>query len=78
MRYVHKYRHWTLFWRDRNQRWHHYDLIGSSADVTVLLDEIDGFAWPQRDTKPRAGHHLTAGARWEPGAFGRTSSQRFR
>jgi Protein of unknown function (DUF3024) len=41
LRYVHKYRHWTLLWRDRNQRWHHYDLVEPTADVTVLLDEIE-------------------------------------
>jgi len=41
LRYVHKYRHWTLFWRDRNQRWHHYDLIEPAVDVTLLLDEIE-------------------------------------
>ena len=41
VRYVHKHRHWKLFWRDRNQRWHHYDFAQPTADVTVLLDEID-------------------------------------
>jgi len=41
LRDVHKYRHWTLFWRDRNQRWHRYDLVEPTADVTVLLGEIE-------------------------------------
>ncbi|MGZ4219425.1 MAG: DUF3024 domain-containing protein [Solirubrobacteraceae bacterium] len=41
LRCVHKHRHWTLLWRDRDQRWHHYDLVEPTADVTVLLDEIE-------------------------------------
>ncbi|HEY2655752.1 MAG TPA: DUF3024 domain-containing protein [Solirubrobacteraceae bacterium] len=41
LRYVHKYRHWTLFWRDRNERWHRYHLVQPTADVTFLLDEIE-------------------------------------
>jgi hypothetical protein len=32
---------WTLYWRDRNARWHRYDLIDPSSDVMTLLDEID-------------------------------------
>ena len=32
---------WTVFWRDRNARWHRYDLIEPSSDITVLLDEVD-------------------------------------
>ena len=41
LRYVHKYRHWTLLWRDRNERWHRYDRVEPTADVTVLLGEIE-------------------------------------
>ncbi len=41
LRYVTKYRHWVLYWRDRNQKWHLYDLLEPSPDVLVLLDEID-------------------------------------
>ena len=41
LRYVAKHRHWTLYWSDRNQRWHHYDLIAPSRDVLTLLDELD-------------------------------------
>jgi Protein of unknown function (DUF3024) len=40
-RYVHKHRHWALLWRDRNQRWHRYDFVEPTADVTALLAEID-------------------------------------
>jgi hypothetical protein len=31
----------SLFWRDRNQQWHRYTRLGSSARVNVLLDEIE-------------------------------------
>lgn len=41
LRYVSKRKHWVLYWRDRNQRWHLYDLLEPSPDVLVLLDEID-------------------------------------
>jgi Protein of unknown function (DUF3024) len=32
---------WTLYWSDRNGRWHRYDLIEPAPDVRVLLDEVD-------------------------------------
>jgi hypothetical protein len=32
---------WTLYWRDRNARWHRYDQIEPSSHVTTLLDEIE-------------------------------------
>jgi hypothetical protein len=41
LRYVHKERQWRLLWRDRNQHWHHYDLVKPTADVTVLIDEVE-------------------------------------
>ena len=41
LRYTHKTATWSLFWRDRNQKWHRYTRIGPSARVTVLLDEIE-------------------------------------
>lgn len=41
MRYTAKHGVWTLYWKDRNARWHRYDLIEPSADIRVLLDEID-------------------------------------
>lgn len=41
LRYVAKYEHWVLYWRDRNQKRHLYDLLEPSPDVLVLLDEID-------------------------------------
>ena len=33
---------WTLYWRDRNLRFHEYDRITPSAMVDDLLTEIDG------------------------------------
>lgn len=40
LRYVHTHQHWTLFWRDRNERWHRYDRVAPTADVTALLNEV--------------------------------------
>lgn len=34
-------RDWTLFWRDRNLRWHRYDYAAPTSDIATLLDEID-------------------------------------
>lgn len=40
---------WTLYWRDRNLRFHRYDRISSSVTVEELLREIDhdptGISW---------------------------------
>jgi hypothetical protein len=41
LRYVAKTGEWTLYWRDRNQRWHRYHRIPPSANVLDLLDEVD-------------------------------------
>ena len=30
---------WTLYWRDRNERWHHHS--GPVASVLGLLDKVD-------------------------------------
>lgn len=32
---------WALFWRDRNQRWHRYDLKRPSKRLQTLLNEVD-------------------------------------
>jgi DUF3024 family protein len=32
---------WTLYWRDRNLRFHLYDLLAPSNRVGDLLNEID-------------------------------------
>ena len=41
LRYTHKTAAWSLFWRDRNQKWHRYTRTGPFARVNVLLDEIE-------------------------------------
>ena len=32
---------WTLYWRDRNLRFHRYDQLEPSPDIGNLLREID-------------------------------------
>lgn len=40
-RYTARHGHWTLYWSDRNQRWHKYELVARMPDVLALLDELD-------------------------------------
>ena len=32
---------WSLYWRDRNLRFHAYDLVSPTASVEDLLAEVD-------------------------------------
>ncbi len=32
---------WSLFWRDRNLRFHAYDLVSATANIEELLAEVD-------------------------------------
>lgn len=41
LRYTKKTRMWSLYWSDRNSRFHEYDLIAPSPRVEDLLAEID-------------------------------------
>jgi len=41
LRYTTAAKSWTLYWRDRNQRFHRYDLLTPSSRVEDLLTEID-------------------------------------
>lgn len=41
LRYDEEASTWTLYCRDRNERWFEYDNIGPSADIQPLLEEID-------------------------------------
>jgi hypothetical protein len=41
LRYVAKTGLWTLYWRDRNQRWHRYNGVAASPNVLALIDEVD-------------------------------------
>ena len=34
-------RAWTLYWRDRNHRWHRYEYSSPTAEIAALLAEID-------------------------------------
>jgi len=41
LRYTNASRTWTLYSRDRNLRFHRYDPIQPSANVSELIDELD-------------------------------------
>lgn len=41
LRYTKHLRHWSLYWRDRNLRFHEYDLVEPTEDVDDLLAEIE-------------------------------------
>jgi hypothetical protein len=41
LRYTKSRGHWTLYWRDRNLKFHRYDLLEPTTNVTELLAEID-------------------------------------
>jgi len=34
-------REWTLFWRDRDHRWHRYKYTAPTTEIARLLEEID-------------------------------------
>lgn len=41
LRYTKARREWALYWRDRNLKFHRYDLVDPSPDVESLLAEVD-------------------------------------
>jgi Protein of unknown function (DUF3024) len=41
LRYTAANQTWTLYWRDRNSRFHHYDLLAPSARIDDLLAELE-------------------------------------
>lgn len=41
LRYTAANRTWTLYWRDRNLRFHRYDLLAPSARIDDLLAELN-------------------------------------
>lgn len=41
LRYTAARRLWELYWRDRNARWHRYDLTPPTVNVIALLGEVD-------------------------------------
>lgn len=40
-RYVQKDNKWSLYWRDRNLKWHLYKEVKASASFDPLLKEVD-------------------------------------
>jgi hypothetical protein len=48
LRYTKASKTWTLYWRDRNSRFHRYDRIEPSANVGALIDEIGPTVSPKR------------------------------
>jgi hypothetical protein len=40
MKYDSDHHEWTLYWIDRNDRWHVFDLIDPGA-IDTILDEIE-------------------------------------
>lgn len=41
LRYTKSHNRWSLHWRDRNLKFHEYELAGPTPDIQDLLDEID-------------------------------------
>jgi hypothetical protein len=41
LRYTKATRLWSLYWRDRNLRFHEYDLAPASASIDDLISEVE-------------------------------------
>lgn len=41
LRYVKARREWSLYWRDRNEKFHLYDRVTSTPSIQDLLDEVE-------------------------------------
>jgi hypothetical protein len=41
LRYTKARRSWTLYWRDRNLKFHLYDLVEPTSNIEDLLGEVD-------------------------------------
>jgi hypothetical protein len=39
-RFNHNSKKWTLYWPDRNSKWHEYEVIESSRKFETLLKEV--------------------------------------
>jgi hypothetical protein len=52
-------RNWTLFWRDRNQRWHRYEYTAPTTKIAGLLRRLIAIRPGSfgDDQRYRAGHH---------------------
>lgn len=55
LRYTKTRGEWTLYWRDRNLRFHRYELVQPSPNVGDLLAEIDrdptGIFWGRTSSR---------------------------
>ncbi|MCP4961976.1 MAG: DUF3024 domain-containing protein [Actinomycetia bacterium] len=40
-RYTKSRRQWTLYWRDRNSKFHAFDMVESTPHIDQLIDEVD-------------------------------------
>ena len=40
LRYVKARKEWTLYWRDRNLKFHRYERVAPTPTIQVLLDEV--------------------------------------
>ena len=41
LRYTSSRKEWSLYWRDRNLKFHLYDLVRPTATLSTLLEEVD-------------------------------------
>lgn len=41
LRYSQTTKQWSLYWRDRNLKFHRYDNTAPTTDIRIILDEID-------------------------------------
>jgi hypothetical protein len=41
LRYVKARREWSLYWRDRNSKFHIYDQAPPTSSIQDLLDEVE-------------------------------------
>lgn len=41
LRYVKSRKEWSLYWRDRHEKFHLYDRVGPTPTIQILLEEID-------------------------------------
>ena len=44
LRHTKARKEWEIYWRDRNLKFHLYDLVDATANIEVLLGEIDADA----------------------------------
>ena len=51
---------WTLYWRDRNLKFHRYERVPPTADIQILLAEVE--ADPPRSSGGSAGDQARGAA----------------